>query len=68
MKRLYRCAVIGAGTDDNEFRPKVADYEGASWAVCEDFAPGADFVSVEVVADPATHDAIALDPGVEVLP
>lgn len=64
IKRLYRCVVVGAGMNDDEFRPKVADYAGVSWAVREHFAAGAQSVAVEVTADADAHALLALDPGV----
>lgn len=67
MKRTYRCPVIGAGTDGDDFRPSVARFAVSSWAVRKDFSPGAQSVTVEVEATLAQHTVIALDTTIKVL-
>lgn len=60
MKRTYRCPLIGAGTDGNEFRPRTALY-APDWRLREASAPGATECLVEVEADLVTHTTIGLD-------
>jgi len=59
-KQTYRCPVIGAGVDGNEFRPRTSLYV-ADWRIREACVPGAKTCTVDVVADPLQHTLIQVD-------
>ena len=40
MKKTYRCKKIGTGTEEDPFRPKIADYHTMSIEVVEDHGDG----------------------------
>lgn len=67
MKLTYRCPLIGAGIDGDEFRPRTALYSEA-WQFKEASAPGATSCLVEVEADPGTHTTIGRDALIRLIP
>ena len=63
MKRFYLCPVIGDGSEENPFRPAVAEYD-VQWSCAiasgEDGRPLQAMCVVEVGAD--DHAALQADP------
>ena len=59
-KKTYRCPVIGAGVDGNEFRPRTSLY-APDWRIREACVPGATTCTVDVSADAVQHSLIQLD-------
>ena len=59
-KQTYRCPVIGAGVDGNEYRPRTSLY-APDWRIREACAPGATTCTVEVNAELLQHTLIQLD-------
>lgn len=63
VKRFYLCPIIGIGTEEDPFRPKVANY-AVQWscpiASGEDGRPLQMMTIAEVVAD--DHTALLGDP------
>ena len=58
ITRIYQCPVIGSGTEDDPFRPSVADAGVSQWSSLSDGL-------VSVTTD--DHDAIAALPGVTLI-
>lgn len=59
-RQTYRCPVIGAGVDGNEFRPRTSLY-APEWRIREACVPGATACMVEVNAEALQHTLIQLD-------
>lgn len=68
-KRFYICKVIGDGTEDNPYRPKVADYP-VSWSGMlpsnPDGTPKYGFTFV--IAATQDHTALLADPQIKGMP
>ena len=70
MKRYYISPIVGAGTEADPFRPKVADY-GVSWAgvIKSDQSTGRPRLPwCLVVVEADSHAAILADADIQALP
>lgn len=69
ITRIYQCPVIGSGTEDDPYRPSVADEGIGGWScelkVDDSGVPiGADCI---VTVPPEYHDAVTCLPGVTLI-
>lgn len=62
---IYRCPIIGDGTDGDEFRPHIANY-AVRWSIHGQFPDGESHCLVKVTASQEMHAVIAADPLVEI--
>ncbi len=71
-KRYYLCNIIGDGSDDNPYRPAVADYEasGVSWAGVIESGPDGRPIHADclVIVNTEDHSALRRDARIDAMP
>jgi len=69
-KRFYICKVVGDGSDENPYRPKVADYPNVNWTAIINSNPDGSpkYSFAFVVANTADHQVLLDDPLIKGMP
>lgn len=64
--RYYICGQVGSGTEDDPYRPEIADVSGVrDWAANQECAAGPTPLPrflVHVLGDAALHEALSVSP------
>ena len=66
MRLIYRCPIIGNGSEDDEFRPYIADYR-VKWAIHGEFPAEGTHCTVVVDAEADIHTTLQADPLIRLL-